>query len=115
VGSGPKEIDVGFMAEQVALGNTFSEYFGLCCHISFHQCSIVIRMSSRWWKIGPLEATVTRYLFTPPHKNGNCRMVLLIILSKYGYFSYSYCTVLIIQQRKLLNYREIIQRIVIST
>ena len=53
------------MAEQVTSGHTFSEYFGLCRHLSFHQRSIVIRMSSRGWKIGQLEATVTCYLFCP--------------------------------------------------
>jgi hypothetical protein len=53
------------MVEDVALGHTFSEYFVLCCHLSFHQCSIVIRMSSWGWKMEPLEAAVTCYLFCP--------------------------------------------------
>jgi len=65
MGSGPTEIDVGFMVEQVALGHTFSEYFGLCRHLSIHHCSTIIRMSSRRWKMEPLQAAVTRYLFYP--------------------------------------------------
>lgn len=55
MGSSPRGNDVGFMAEQVVLGHTFSQYFGLCCHLSFHQCSIVIRMSSQGWKIGSIR------------------------------------------------------------
>jgi hypothetical protein len=36
----PGSVYVGFVVEEVALGQGFHDYFGLLQSISFHQCSI---------------------------------------------------------------------------
>jgi hypothetical protein len=36
----PGPINVGFVVDKVALGQVFSEYFGLPLSISFHRCSL---------------------------------------------------------------------------
>jgi hypothetical protein len=85
------------MVEQVAVGHTFSEYFGLFRHLFLHQCSIVIRLSSLGWKMGPLEAAFTSYPFYPCAQEwklysgeGIADYSLEIL-----FFSYSYCTLLL--------------------
>jgi hypothetical protein len=60
---------VGFVAEEVALGQVSSEYFGFPCQFSFHRLLHIHHLSSGAGTTGQLVADVPSGLsLTPPHE-----------------------------------------------
>jgi hypothetical protein len=61
---------VGFVVDKVALGQVFSDYFGLPCQFSFHrQLHTHHHLSSGAGTTGQLLAEVTsEFGLTPPHE-----------------------------------------------
>jgi hypothetical protein len=59
---------VGFVVDEVALGQVFSEYFGFPCQLSFHQM-LLTHLLFRAGTIGPVVAAVLSGLsLTPLHE-----------------------------------------------
>jgi hypothetical protein len=63
----PRSGHVGFMVDEVALGQVFSEYFGFPCEFSFHQLFHTRHLSSGAGTIGQLVAAVPSALTISPH------------------------------------------------
>jgi hypothetical protein len=60
---------VGFVVNQVALGQVFSEYFGFPCQFSFHRLLHTPHLSSGAGTMGQLVADVPNGLsLTPPEE-----------------------------------------------
>jgi hypothetical protein len=61
---------VGFVVDEVALGQVFSEYFDFPCQFSFHRLLHIHHLSSRAGTMGQLVADIPSGLsLTPPQEN----------------------------------------------
>jgi hypothetical protein len=68
----PRSRRVGFMVDKVALGQVFSEYFGVPCQFLFHRLLHTDHVSSGAGTIGQLVADVPSGLSHPTPRNYGC-------------------------------------------
>jgi hypothetical protein len=64
----PRLGHMGFMVENMALGQVFTEYFGFPCQFSFHQLFHTYHLSSGAGTIGQIVADVRLSLVPHPTK-----------------------------------------------
>jgi hypothetical protein len=82
-----RSVHVGFVVDELALGQVFVEVLWFLMSVSFHCCSIFTHISSGCWTNGLLQAQFHRDIVLPHCNNNNDNSSRLVTLLKFIYAS----------------------------